>query len=182
MNMKKLEIGSGNRPLDGYEHLDINPDAPHVEYVSGMDKVPTEDGIFDEVKAIHVLEHAQWRDSLKILKEWVRVLKPGGKVHIAVPNFRWIVQCYHEAQGNINHNWEQDMKVMSPQETVHLKIGDEPLALLWANFKIMSSGIQWDQHYACFDADLLSRLLAEAGCKRVKVLHDGDSLMMEGWK
>lgn len=180
--MRKLEIGSGSRPLEGYEHLDINPKCPHLEYIAPMDKIPTEDNTFDEVIAVHVLEHQSWRKAASTLSEWKRVLKKDGKLRIAVPNLRWIMQCYNQAQSNDNTEWHKDLKVMVDEETVHLTTNGEPNVALWANFKIMSSGIEFDQHFACFDATLLTSLLKQVGFSTVKIVHDGDSLVVEAWK
>ena len=180
--MRKLEIGSGNRPLDGYEHLDINSRCPHVEYVAPMDNIPTEDEIFDEIQAIHVIEHQPWRTTLNTLREWVRVLKPGGMIRIATPNLRWIAFAYHNA--NLGHPQELlgDAKAMNEAEQEAISINGKIDYSLWANFKIMSGGGKWDQHFACFDEKLLAALLKKAGCSKVEVDHDGDSLVLRAYK
>lgn len=46
---------------------------------------------FDEVYASHVLEHFGWRETQKIINEWVRVLKPNRWIYIAVPDFEYLV-------------------------------------------------------------------------------------------
>jgi predicted SAM-dependent methyltransferase len=179
---RKLEIGSGNRPLEGYEHLDINPDCPHVEYVSPMDNIPTEDNVFEEVIAIHVLEHASWRDTSQILSEWVRVLAPGGKVKIALPNLRFIMQSYLDAKNGNDTAIVEDFNKMHEIEQEHLLINGKINYCMWANFKIMSSSAKWDQHYACYDAGTLCDLVLNAGCSKAYVEHDGDSLIIVGIK
>lgn len=180
--MKRLEIGSGNRPLDGYEHLDINPDCPHVEYVAPMDDIPVEDNTFDEVNSIHVIEHQPWPNTLNTLQEWVRVLKPGGLVYIATPNLRFIAEAYMEAQKGNRTNFMRDYSIMHPLEQEKLCLNGIPNPALWANFKIMSSTGKWDQHFACYDADMLTALLKKAGCSKTEVIHDTDSLVVKGWK
>ena len=180
--MRKLEIGSGNRPTEGYEHLDINPDCPCVEYVTPMDKIPVDDNIFDKIKAIHVIEHQPWKNTLDTLKEWVRILKPGGTLQIATPNLRWIAQSYIDAtQGNASEILK-DTDVMHSEEIKYLTLVGNIDYGLWANFKIMSSGGTWDQHFACFDARILSMFLIKAGCSETYVDHDGDSLVIRGIK
>ena len=180
--MPKLEIGSGTRPLDGYEHLDINPDSPCVEYVAPMNDIPVEDNYFEEIQSIHVIEHQPWKDTLSTLKEWVRVLKPGGMLRLATPNLRWIAECYLQGRrGNTKHFME-DANKMTEGELKRLKLNEEIDVALWANFKIMSSGIKWDEHYACYDARLLTDLLKKAGCSKVEIEHDGDSLILRAYK
>lgn len=180
--MPKLEIGSGSRPLAGYEHLDINPDCPCVEYVAPMNAIPVEDNYFEEIQSIHVIEHQPWKDTLATLTEWVRVLKPGGMLRIATPNLRWIAECYLHARRGNPRPFMSDAKKMTEGELERLKVDGKVDVGLWANFKIMSSGLKWDEHYACYDATMLTDLLKRAGCNRVDVEHDGDSLVLRAYK
>jgi predicted SAM-dependent methyltransferase len=176
--MRKLEIGSGNRPLPGYEHLDIDPSCPDLQYCSSMDVVPVEDGAFDEIMSVHSIEHIGWRKGLPTLKEWLRVLKVGGKVKIATPNLRWIAKAYLEN----GPTWTADFGIMHPDEKAALKVNGAYCHTMWANFKIFSSGAGGDEHMACYDSWMLGEHLRAAGFRDIKVLHDGDSLIMEAIK
>jgi SAM-dependent methyltransferase len=180
--VRKLEIGSGNHPQEGYEHLDINPNMPHLEHVAPMDNLPLEDNIFDEVISIHVIEHDLWRNAPKILKEWVRVLKPGGKLYIATPNFRWVAEAYLAARNGNPEEFLKDSGIMTPEQKQFLNIEGQVDPGLWANFKVMSSGIPWDQHYAMFDSIILPALMREAGCSRTEVEYDKEYLSVIGYK
>ena len=180
--MRKLEIGSGNHPLKGFEHLDINPDLPHLDYVAPMDKIPVEDNAFDEVRSIHVIEHDLWRNALAILKEWIRVLKPGGMLYVATPNLKWIAQTYLDGRNGNEKEFLKDASIMTPQQTQFLMLGGKRDAGLWANFKIMSSGIPWDQHYAAFDSVTLPGLMMEAGASKTVIEYDKEYLSVIGYK
>jgi len=180
--MKKLEIGSGNRPSEGFEHLDINPDCPCVEYVAPMDKIPTDDDSFDEIRAIHVIEHQLWRETLATLTEWVRVLKPGGTIFIATPNLRFICQAYIDARAGNEDYFRKDCDIMTDGERDIMSIDGSVDVAFWTNFKIMSSGGKWDQHFACYDATMLTDLFIKAGASKVETQHDGDSLVMKATK
>ncbi len=47
---------------------------------------PFEDNAVDEILSVHVIEHF-WRwEVLEIVKEWTRVLRPGGKMILECPN------------------------------------------------------------------------------------------------
>jgi SAM-dependent methyltransferase len=50
--------------------------------------LPFDDGSFDVVTALDVLEHLD--DDSGALREWRRVLKPGGRVFIFAPAHRWL--------------------------------------------------------------------------------------------
>lgn len=177
--MKKLEIGSGNNPTPGYDHLDIDPNLPHLEFCCSMDKLPIEDNVYNEILSIHSIEHIGWRKGVTTLKEWYRVLAPGGKVSIATPNLKWIAKCYLE---NKPSGWYKDFESMHVDEKKHLKINGFHSHVLWANFKIFSSGEGGDEHMACYDSDLLREVMKAAGFTSVKVMYDAESLIMEGYK
>lgn len=177
--MRKLEIGSGNRPLPGYEHLDIDPSCPKVDYVSSMDIVPVEDNVFDEIVSVHSIEHISWRKGIVALKEWHRVLKPNGRLYLATPNLRWLAKAYLE---NSSEGWYADFNTLQPAEKEHLKIGKSYMHTLWANFKIFSSTAGGDNHFACYDVTLMTAILKEVGYTKIKVLEDGPALVMEAFK
>ena len=92
-NVLKLNLGSGDKPIGGYRNLDVK---------TGQTVYPLEgyaDASVDEIRASHVLEHFPHNDTLKVLTEWYRVLKPGGLMKIAVPNFDFIIDAYRGGAG-----------------------------------------------------------------------------------
>jgi predicted SAM-dependent methyltransferase len=48
----------------------------------------------DLIYNCHVLEHFKRRDVERVLREWCRVLKPGGVLRIAVPDFSKLCEVY----------------------------------------------------------------------------------------
>jgi len=81
-----LEIGPGSKRIPGFETLNIVWDW-HVDYVADASgKLPFPDSIFDLVYASHILEHIPWYQVQDVLNEWVRLLKPGGRIEIWVPD------------------------------------------------------------------------------------------------
>jgi predicted SAM-dependent methyltransferase len=83
---RKLHIG-GREKRPGWEILNILP-GPDVDHVGdAVDLARFEDATFDAVYGSHVLEHFDYKDGLlAALKEWLRVLKPGGVLHLSVPD------------------------------------------------------------------------------------------------
>ena len=53
-------------------------------------------GYFDTVFANNILEHLEMKDVVKTLKEIKRILKPGGKLIIIQPNFRYSHKEYFD--------------------------------------------------------------------------------------
>ncbi len=85
----KINVGAGSRPLDGYVNIDRATGGE--AYPLSQDGVVFETNSADEIRASHVLEHFSHRDTLMVLKEWVRVLKPNGVLKIAVPDIEYAV-------------------------------------------------------------------------------------------
>ena len=87
----RLNLGCGDKILPGYVNVDV------VESRAGMkpdvicdlhDLAPFADASAEEVLAVHVVEHF-WRWEIRdVLREWVRVLKPGGRMVIECPNLQ----------------------------------------------------------------------------------------------
>jgi len=90
----QLHIGCGDRTLPGFIHVDVR-DLPHVDVVAAADYLPMFGGdTVDLVYSSHVLEHVRRGEEARVLKEWHRVLKPGGVLRLAVPDFDSIVSWY----------------------------------------------------------------------------------------
>ena len=85
----KLNLGSGERPLESYINVDKNPRAPDVDVAYNLDDYPwpfkTES--VDEVLMKQCLEHLV--DHNRAMKEIHRILKKGGAAKISVPHFTW---------------------------------------------------------------------------------------------
>lgn len=177
--VRKLEIGSGNRPTEGYEHLDFDPNLPHLEYCADFRNLEfLENDTFDQILSVHCIEHIPWREIKKTVAEWVRVLKPGGKIRIATPSLRFICEAY----SSDSDLWMKDYNIMTPDEQAHLQIDGVPNKALWANFKLFSSGAGFDNHYACLTGENLVAYLKEGGCSTARITADVDSLVVDAIK
>jgi len=75
----KLNIGAGNTEIEGFTPIDrkFGHEAYPLQYA---------DNSVDEIRASHILEHFTFREASEALRDWVRVLKPGGRIRIAVPD------------------------------------------------------------------------------------------------
>jgi len=87
----KLNLGCGNRKMDGFVNVDF-VEACHPDLVVNLEKTPWpwDDHAVDEIKLIHVLEHlGQTTDTfLSIIKEMYRVCRDGAHIEIIVPHPR----------------------------------------------------------------------------------------------
>jgi predicted SAM-dependent methyltransferase len=96
--MRKLHIG-GHVRIPGWEVLDANP-GPCVDHVgNAADLSRFETGTFGEVYASHVLEHFDFKDELlATLREWHRVLMPGGLLRVSVPDMDTLARLFLDRQ------------------------------------------------------------------------------------
>jgi SAM-dependent methyltransferase len=87
----KLNLGCGDKILPDYVNVDVAQERagkqPDVLCdVRNLSKFAND--YADEILAVHVVEHF-WRwEVVDILKEWVRVLKPGARMVLECPNLQ----------------------------------------------------------------------------------------------
>mgnify|MGYP003131517773 CR=1 FL=1 len=89
----KLHIGCGWRNF-GSDWIHI--DAGNYSHTENHDIVslPYKNNSVDLIYASHVIEYFDRESVLDALLEWGRVLKPKGKLRIAVPNFKAMCELY----------------------------------------------------------------------------------------
>ncbi len=95
-----LHLGCGKRRLQGFVHVDL-ADFPHIDHRHDVRTLPMfGDGAADLVYACHVLEYFDRVEVRDVLAEWRRVLRPGGTLRLAVPDFAALVEVYR-ASGDL---------------------------------------------------------------------------------
>lgn len=85
----RLNIGAGKTRIPGWTPIDrkLGTEAFPLNYA---------DNSVEEIRASHILEHFSFREVPQALEEWKRVLKPGGKLRVSVPDFQKIVAHYDD--------------------------------------------------------------------------------------
>ncbi|MDA1208679.1 MAG: class I SAM-dependent methyltransferase [bacterium] len=93
-----LDLGGGNG--ERYKHffqtiisLDINPEN-HPDIVGSAEDVPLENGVMDSILCTQLLEHVP--HPLKVFSEMFRLLKPGGKAFLTVPQWNELHEEPHD--------------------------------------------------------------------------------------
>lgn len=98
----KLHLGCGKRYIPGFIHIDLCK-LPHIDYQHSVDSLPMfRDGGVELIYASHVLEYFDWQQVVGVLAEWNRVLIPEGVLRLAVPDFKALVEVYHQT-GELNN-------------------------------------------------------------------------------
>ena len=79
-----------DKPIDASVTTDYK--GKKVYYGDAMDADSYVKGKFDVVFASHVLEHMPWHATDSVLASWVRILNPGGALHVMVPSLEWCAE------------------------------------------------------------------------------------------
>lgn len=93
---RKLHIG-GTVRTEGWEVLNAVPSdcVDHIGNANDLSRFG--DGTFDAIYASHVVEHLDYKDELlATLREWRRVMVPGGKLYVGVPDLDVLCRLFIE--------------------------------------------------------------------------------------
>lgn len=146
---RKLHIG-GSVSHHEWEVFNAVP-ATYVDHVGdAKDLSRFSDETFVEIYASHVLEHFDYVDELNaVLKEWYRVLRPGGMLYISVPDMNKLANLFLMKDK------------LSLQERFHV-------------MRMMFGGHTdtYDYHKVGFDKEILESFLINAGFSNLKVVDD----------
>lgn len=85
----RLNLGCGDKILPGYVNVDVveSRAGKRPDVICDLRKLSYfKDDHADEILAVHVVEHFWQWELVAILKEWCRVLKPGGRMILECPN------------------------------------------------------------------------------------------------
>jgi hypothetical protein len=85
----KLNIGAGGRRIAGYTGVDM-VERPGADIVAPANAIPLADGVASEVLAVHLIEHLLPWEVAGTLKEWRRLLRPGGRLVLELPD---LIKC-----------------------------------------------------------------------------------------
>ena len=119
-----LNIGSGDQKIDGYINIDpfnLNSDAPWFAH-----QLPLNDCSVAMIKSYQTIEHFEHEQFPAILREWFRVLKPKGELHMNTPDITHSCKLVAENPqqpwmlarifGNQSHNGQFHKWGYTPQE------------------------------------------------------------------
>jgi len=158
---RKLEIGSGSARLEGFETLNI-VSRRTVDYVYDAAKpLPFPSDTFDVIYASHILEHIPWFRTEEVLREWVRILAPEGRLEIWVPDGEVICQTILDhSRGRPNNLHLDGWRKRNPESDPYL----------WANGRLFYGATEdypsW--HKAVFTESSLKDLYRRLGLADVR--------------
>jgi SAM-dependent methyltransferase len=89
----KLQLGAGSNNLTGWFNTDYFP-RHNVFFLDVTKPFPVNSNTFQFVFSEHHIEHISYKDAVKMLKEVIRTMKPGGYIKIATPNLQKYINSY----------------------------------------------------------------------------------------
>lgn len=132
----KIDLGGGEYPYGhGFLNVDARP-LPTVDIQCDLRDLVFPNDSVEEIFSCAVLEHFKLEDSILILKEAFRVLKPNGKLTLIVPDLKIIMEDY-----------------------LNKRIGFEKLNL----YLYGSQKYGYDIHRISYDFENFKRILEEIG-------------------
>jgi len=155
-NIIKLHLGCGTVYKDGWINIDNNSDNNIQKIDLDWDlrnPLPFPDDSVDFIYNEHFLEHLTVEEGLSAIKDFYRVLKPGGVMRIAMPDLQNTVNAYFD------ENWKENSKVFLE------KFG---LTFIQTRAERINIGFRWWGHKWLYDWEELERRLKEAGCNNIK--------------
>ena len=146
---RKLKIG-GKAAVPGWEIFDVLP-APYVDHLGdAKDMSRFQDSTFVAVYASHVLEHFDYKDAVAVvLKEWLRVLQPGGKLYVSVPDLDTLARLFLMKE-----------KFSVPDRYLIMRM------IFGGHFD------EYDYHYVGLNAEFLGSFLLETGFNHDRRVRD----------
>lgn len=140
----KLNLGGRESRIPGFTNIDLTP-GPNVDFVSDVTSLTGIDRqSVSEIYASHILEHFHHTKTQSVLKEWLRVLKVGGRAYISVPDMKIISQMV------LDFGWCDWLR--------NISYGDQTDEFAF--------------HYNGFDFAFLARELVTAGFSDVKRINE----------
>jgi predicted SAM-dependent methyltransferase len=143
----KLHLACGKRNFEGWTNVDI-VDLPHIHYQTSVEDLSMlSDESADIVYSSHTLEYFDRTEVISVLNEWKRVLKPGGLLRIAVPNFEALLSVYNKTR--------DISKILGP---------------LYGRMEFTTkNGIEKIYHKTVYDYQSLHDLLTQTGFQNIEV-------------
>lgn len=97
--LKGIDVGCGDRTINKeVETIDLDK-SRNPQTIAPADALPFKENVVDYITSIHTFEH--FKDQIKVLKEWRRILKVGGIIAIVHPDRKWT------AQKSVSHEEKQ---------------------------------------------------------------------------
>lgn len=101
----KLNLGCGRNIMPGWINADLTAHVPEVFTMDATRPFPFLDNSFDYVFSEHMFEHLDLCGQQNMMRECHRVLRPGGILRLAMPNFDFLIDLVNNPNSEINNRY-----------------------------------------------------------------------------
>jgi len=110
--IKKVHLGCGSSTLKGWLNSDLIPvPGKGIISINVSKRLPFKDSSIDYIFFEHLIEHITFQEGSNLLEECFRVLKPSGKIRVATPDIKFLVELYNKRKTNLQEeylNWAME--------------------------------------------------------------------------
>lgn len=160
----RVMIGSGPTKVDGWLSTDLIPSRSDVVFLDASEPFPFESNSVDRIHTEHMIEHVDHPIGRNMLAECARVLKPGGRIRIATPDFDRVIALAGPVGEDVTDLARQS-NLRNGIETEH---ASDPI---WAVNRLFSGY----GHRFLYTEEMLTRELAAAGLTDIARYEVGES-------
>lgn len=156
-----LNVGCGTDYKKGWINIDNNTDHNIEKLDLNWDlrnPLPFSDESVDYIFNEHFMEHLTPEEGINANRDFLRVLKKGGVLRIAMPNLKDSVALY------MDKNWRK-----------HPVLKGHSLESIKTAAELINMSFRWWDHKWLYDWEELERRLKEAGAKKIKQAKLGSS-------
>ena len=200
----KLNLGCGKDVKKGFINIDHEEkQGVHLDIIADLSLgIPIEDKLASFIYSSHMIEHLQWNDTIKFIKECYRCLENGGKLRLLFPNFKKIMKAYVDNDHgffsdildylNSDYLYYKNM-VDNPEKIIKYRVGNMPPKWHYSNstddrrkvelrarkYKHLIECVDWfvhqyGEHVSLYDEISIKDLLTDIGFSKV-TLSDHDN-------
>jgi predicted SAM-dependent methyltransferase len=152
---RHLHLGCGPKYLRGFVNIDANPFNKSDLWLDVRNGLPFPAGYADSIYSTHMFEHFYPDELPQLLKECLRVLKPGSGIRLVVPSLTSAIVAYGQKRSDWFSNYPRRF---------------DSLGGRFSNF-VFCDG----QHRTAFDLSYLDEVLQAAGFRDVEESAEGRS-------
>ena len=171
--MLKLNLGSGPKKKEGFKSVDALDWGGVTDYILNLEKTPWydfEDNSVDEIYSIEFLEHTSFRLTHNILSECYRILKPGCKIHLEVPDCGKAMEYYVNKQvcSCVSHKAKNKESFKADPDCFSCQGKGMINPTRWLFSFTGAQKHNLDFHNSIFTQEIMSDVLEQAGFKNIK--------------